>query len=268
MNFENVYWNWNSMQDDHHSASILAIGDSWFWYPFPGGSLLNQLGPLVAPKEHYILAIGNNGAEAYDYVHGKYRDAVTTALKFHGDGLSAVFISGGGNDFAGFNDLRPLLNLNCSNATKPEGCFMPGSGDKTLGDLLNSIAEDYTLLIGQIMVKCPAGTKIVLHNYDYPVPSGDGVFGGNSGGWLKPALDDAQVPAGLQRACMKFLIDRLSDVLTKLRDQGNGQVVLVDGRNTLADADWANELHPKPGGFEKIAEEKWQPELRDCGLAN
>ena len=93
MNFENVYWNWPSMNADHHAASILAIGDSWFWYPFPGGALLNQLGPLVAPKEHFILAIGNNGAEAFDYVQGKYKIAVTTALNFHGGGLSAVFIS-------------------------------------------------------------------------------------------------------------------------------------------------------------------------------
>ncbi len=109
MNFQNVYWDWPSMDADHHSASILAIGDSWFWYPFPGGSLVNRLGPLVAPKEHFVLAIGNNGAEAYDYVHGKYRNAVTTALNFHGDGLSAVFISGGGNDFAGFNEVGSRL---------------------------------------------------------------------------------------------------------------------------------------------------------------
>ena len=268
MNFNNVYWDWNSMQDAHRAASILAIGDSWFWYPFPDGSLLNQLGPLVEPKDHHILAIGNNGAEAYDYVHGKYADAVTTALRFHGDALSAVFISGGGNDFAGFNDLRPLLNANCANATRPESCFMPGSGDKTLSDFLHGVADDYTLLIGQIMVKCRAGTKIFIHNYDYPVPSGDGVFGGGGGGWLKPALDDAKVPAGLQRGCMKFLIDRFTDVLLKLRDQGNGQVVLVDSRNTLADADWANELHPKPEGFKKIAEEKWRTSLRNCGLAS
>ena len=50
MNFQNVYWDWPSMQTDNHSASMLAIGDSWFWYPFPGGSLVTRLGPLGAPK--------------------------------------------------------------------------------------------------------------------------------------------------------------------------------------------------------------------------
>jgi hypothetical protein len=261
MNFENVYWDWDSMDADHHSASILAIGDSWFWYPFPGGSLVNRLGPLVAPKEHYILAVGNNGAEANDYVHGKFKNAVTNALNFHGDGLSAVFVSGGGNDFAGLNDLLPLLNPDCSSAHTAADCFKNGGAEGTLGALMKRVAECYTLLIGQIMMKCPPAATIFLHNYDYPIPSGKGVFGGDSG-WLKPALDDALVPDGLQRDCTKFLIDSFSKVLTSLRDQGNGQIVFVDSRSTLADDDWANELHPKPEGFEKIADGKWGPALK------
>ena len=56
--------------------SILAIGDSWFWYPFPGGSLVNRLGKLVQSREHSILAVGHNGAEAYDYVFGKHEKNV------------------------------------------------------------------------------------------------------------------------------------------------------------------------------------------------
>ena len=255
------------MREDYHAASILAIGDSWFWYPFPGGSLINRLGPLVAPKEHFLLAIGNTGAEAYDYVHGKFKNAVTTALNFHGDGLSAVFISGGGNDFAGLNDLLPLLNLDCSSAHSAAECFKPGDDDGTLGGFMKKIAEDYTLLIGQIMVKCPTGIKIFVHNYDYAIPSGKGVFGGQSD-WLKRPLDDALVPTALQRDCIKLIIDRFSVVLTTLRDKGNGQVVFVDSRNTLADSDWANEIHPKPEGFEKIGKLKWAPALKSCGLAN
>lgn len=44
MQFENVYWDATLMQTQGNYPSILAIGDSWFWYPFPGGSLLNYLG--------------------------------------------------------------------------------------------------------------------------------------------------------------------------------------------------------------------------------
>ena len=142
MNFENVYWDADEMQADGHAAPILAIGDSWFWYPFPGGSLLNQLGRVVADAQHTILAIGNNGAEAYDYVQGKYRTQVKTALEHHGDGLSGVFLSGGGNDFAGFNDLRPLLKADCSKAKTPQACYRPGDEERMLKWLMRKTAEN------------------------------------------------------------------------------------------------------------------------------
>lgn len=253
------------MQSDHHAASILAIGDSWFWYPFPGGSLLNQLGPLVAPGQHYLLAIGNNGAEAYDYVEGKYRKQVRTALQFHGPALSAVFVSGGGNDFAGFNDLRPLLKNDCSAAAQAKDCFRPGGGDGTLGWLMRKTGEHYTSLVGQIRMACRPETAIFLHTYDYSRPDGKGVLGGS--GWLKPALEDAKVPQALHFDCIRHLVDRFAKTLEAVQKKDPARIVLVDSRGTLAEADWANELHPKPKGFRKIARGRWKPLLEAHGLA-
>ena len=122
----NYYWDENLMKNDGKLPSILAIGDSWFWYPLPGGSLINYIGPVVEKKSHVILAKGMNGAEAFDYVDGKYARSVREALRLYGAGLSAAFISGGGNDFAGFNDLRPLLKDDCSAESTAKGCFRPG----------------------------------------------------------------------------------------------------------------------------------------------
>ncbi len=266
MNVDNVYWDWNSMQADGHFPSILAIGDSWFWYPFPGGSLLNPLGPLFARREHFVLALGNNGAEVFDYVYGKYSKAVKSSLRLHGGGLSAVLISGGGNDFAGFNDLRPLLRDDCSDARRAADCFRPGEADGSLDWLMRKTSDSYRALIGLLFASTPARSRIVLHNYDYAWPSGKGVFG-NRGAWLKPALDDARVPAELQHDCMKFLIDRVTAELQGLEEIDPARVFLVDSRNTLAEADWANELHPKPAGFRKIATERWEPMLEVLELA-
>ncbi len=266
MHFENVYWDAGWMKDDHRAASILAIGDSWFWYPFPGGSLLNQLGRVVAPMQHTILAIGNNGAEAYDYVHGKYKTLVRTALQQHGAGLSAVFLSGGGNDFAGFNDLRPLLKDDCRKFKTAAACFRPGEEERTLGWLMKKITENTSLLIGQIFMMARPGTLVFLHNYDYAYPSGKGVFGGKSD-WLKPALADAGVPARLHHPCIKRLIDQLTKTLAAIAKQNPQRIFLVDSRGTLAPSDWANELHPKSVGFRKLAEQKWQPVLSAQGLA-
>ena len=266
MNAGNVYWDATSMQIDQVYPSILAIGDSWFWYPFPGGSLINQLGELTAPKGHYIFALGNNGAEAFDYVYGKYSRSIRTALKLNGSSLSAAFISGGGNDFAGMNDLRPMLNTDCSAASQASECFRQGDDAGTVTWLMSKTGESYRMLIGQIMAASRPETFILMHNYDYAYPTGKGVFG-NRGSWLKPALDDAKVPEGLQRGCIKLVIDALSAELQALTQIDPHRIFLVNSRGTLAEGDWANELHPKPTGFKKIARQAWRPLLNNLGLA-
>ena len=265
----NVFWDERDMELDGERIypSILAIGDSWFWYPFPGGSLINQLGKLVQPKEHNILALGYNGAEAYDYVFGKYEKTVRTALQKYGDSLSAVFISGGGNDFAGFNDLRPLLLRDCSGSTSANACFDLSPGGE-LPRLMEKIQNSYITLLGRIVIHChSAGFKrVFIHNYDYAIPSGMGVFG-QKGTWLKSALDDAKVPAVHQAGCIRYVLDKFTGALEQIAQKNSDHVVLVKSNGTLVPEDWANELHPKPSGFKKIALERWKPALQECGLA-
>jgi hypothetical protein len=157
------YWDEDKMRNAGHlSPSILAIGDSWFWYPFPGGSLINNLGPMVATQSHVILAKGNNGADLSDYTVGKYKGIVREALRLYGKSLSAVFISGGGNDFAGLHDLRPLLKTDCSNETTAKDCFKTGSGG--LKEFMKAIDNHYRNLIGQIYTRTPPNCHIRLCN--------------------------------------------------------------------------------------------------------
>lgn len=257
-----VYWDLTRMQMDSVQPSILAIGDSWFWYPFPGGSLINEVADLLNDN-HHVYAIGYNGAEAYDYVHGKYARTVRHMLKTYGGSLSAVFISGGGNDFAGISDLRPLLKLNCSAETSAPACFRRGDDAGTLSWLMDKTAESYTALIGQIRLRNPAAT-IVLHNYDYPYPSGQGVFR-DGGGWLLPALIGARVPAHLRFSCTCHLIDEFTAMLKRV-SAVDPHVRVIDSRNTLENSHWANEMHPTPRGFGLIAQQRWKPVLDELGM--
>ncbi len=259
----NVYWDEGSLQRALATPSILAIGDSWFWYPFFGGSLISYLGPIVERKGHTVLAKGMNGAEAFDYVDGKYRDQVVGALRLYGRTLSAVFISGGGNDFAGFNDMRPLLKLDCTAAQTAADCFQ--SGDGGLGRFLERMDQYYRRLIGLVYTFTTLDCLIVMHSYDYAIPDGRGVAGGH--GWLKPALADAGVPEVLQQDCVRYLIDAFHDMLTNIASGDPQHLLIADSRGTLSPADWANELHPKAKGFRKIAKECWKPVLKDAGLA-
>lgn len=260
---DNVFWDPVPMQG--RSASVLAIGDSWFWYPFPGGSLLHYLGPIVAPRSHTVFAIGNNGAEAVDYVEGKYKKQVAWALRTYGRDLSSVWISGGGNDFAGLNDLRPLLRGDCSGATTAAECFLEGPSWPSLDWLISVIRESYAVLIGRVFTECPDGVKVIVHTYDYAIPTGKGAFGRQA--WLKEALDVVHVPQQLRQECIAIVIDRFAAMQRSLVDGSLGRVTQVDSRGTLSPGEWANELHPRGRGFRKIAQTRWRPVLESVGLA-
>lgn len=258
----NYFWDERLMiETDSRAPSILAIGDSWFWYPFYGGSLINYLGEAVRSKGHFIFAKGMNGAEAYDYIDGKYARQVREALRGWRNKLQAVFISGGGNDFAGFADLRPLLKDDCSKEEEPDGCFAAKPG---LDDFFAEVDDHYRRLVGLIHASTRSDCIVVMHTYDYAIPSGEGVFGDS---WLKPALDDAQVRPDLQQRCVNLLIDRFAEVLESICESDPVHFKLVDSRGTLAPADWSNELHPTHEGFEKLVVQKWRPVLRKAGLA-
>jgi len=261
---DNIYWHEPLMRSDGAVPSILAIGDSWFWYPLPGGSLACALAKLVAPRQHTILAFGNNGAEAFDYVDGVYAPIIANALERYGTGCSAVFVSGGGNDFAGFTDLRPLLGFDCSASTTAFDCFNHGTGQGTIEGLFERVKQSYIQLIDLVAAHVPAAARIYLHNYDYPLPTGKAVIGNRA--WLKPALAMAGVPVPLRAACVRYLIDEFSRHLADLEVRYGGRVIFVDSRGTLDEADWANELHPKATGFGKIARRCWKPQLAAGGL--
>ena len=261
MKYQNIYWDEHLMADDYLAASILAIGDSWFWYPFPGGSLLNALAPILKTGQHTVYAVGKNGAEAFDYVNGVYKGLINTALKKHGDGLSAVFVSGGGNDFAGYNDLRPLLGIDCSAAPDEAACYLDSSSKDMLAAFMQKVSKNLRTLIQKVFDKVDDRVVVFLHNYDYAIPSDVGVFGEC---WLQPALEAAKVPPALRAGCVRLLIDRYTDVLSDIAGT-SPRIQVVDTRGALLPGDWANELHPTPAGFRKIAE-KWRPVLQQRAI--
>jgi hypothetical protein len=258
-----MYWDELAMRDAGAMPSILAVGDSWFWYPFPGGSLINNVASHTARRGHVVLAKGMNGAEAFDYAHGVYERSVTTALELYGRGLSAVFISGG-NDFAGFNDLRPLLKDDCSGATSGATCF--ASGNSGLNRFLDEVEDSYRTLIGRVYTYTTTDCVVIMHTYDYAIPDGRAVFRRGKA-WLKPALDDAKVPAALQQACINHLIDTLHSLLLKIASLDSAHLLVVDSRGTLSPNHWANELHPTATGFRRIVNQRWLPILQAQRLA-
>lgn len=102
-------------------ATVICIGDSWFWHPL--ANLTSQLQNRFMNED--ILLIGDSGLEASDLVDPSQRffSMFQTALADYKGTLTHVFISAGGNDFAGFDDFANILNADCSTSAMPAECY-------------------------------------------------------------------------------------------------------------------------------------------------
>lgn len=262
------YWDERLMEEDGEVPQILAIGDSWFWYPV--NNLLNPIFNLF-DGDKCIFAIGNNGAEAVEYVKD-YRADIQESLDAWKNSIEAVLISGGGNDFAGLDDMFRIIRAKCDGYSTVNECFNAGEPKK----LFDEVADAYRQLIDRIFASVPAA-KIFLHNYDRAIPTGKGFVG--NGNWLKEPMKQAHVDLSLQQGIVNRLLFEFTRRL-KAQAARSNQIYFVDsarladvddpedidGKGTLTKTEWANELHPKPRGFNKIARIGWKPAFAAAGL--
>lgn len=248
---ERPYWDERDMLANYERPEILAIGDSWFWYPF--NNLLNPIFNIWNGK--VILALGDNGAEAVEYVGARFQTLITEALEAYADSIRLVLVSGGGNDIAGEDDFDLILKEDCSGAATFAECY-EAAQPATIMDTIESACRT---LIVQVRRMVP-GAAAVLHNYDYAIPTGEGFLG--MGNWLRKPMDDAGVKRELQAPLVNDLIDQLGLRLARLQGEFDN-VRFVNSAGTLAAGEWANELHPKPAGFNKLVRRRWRPILRE-----
>lgn len=262
-----IYWNqYYALQESGESVDVLALGDSWFHYPFN-----NLLTPLHAALDRpTIYAIGDNGARADELCRGAWLARFRWMLQQHPT-IRLVCISAGGNDFAGVGDLdERILRGNCSTARDVPDCYRAGEPEGVLA----AVGDAYRRMIDEVAALRP-GATVLVHNYDYAIPDGRTLPGLRS--WLALPMDNAQVPTegapreGLRRELVRDLIDRFTltlDALETTDPAASVPVELVWSAGTLADGGWANELHPRPLAFARIAYECWRvPARRALGIA-
>lgn len=253
-------WNESELSANDVFPTILAIGDSWFWYP--KNNLATPLHKILnRNKAHIMLVRGHNGAESIEYMSGPIRAQIEIDLdkiKGYGKTLKAVFISGGGNDFAGKDDMLALLQKNCSTANTSQQCFKNNQPKILFGKVQSALLS----VVDLVQKKIP-GTPVFVHGYDYANPNGKGFFG--IGQWLQYPMDSCNVRRDLHQAVVNMLIDQFRLILENTCNQAP-TLRLVDERNTLKPDDWANELHPTMPGFNRLAK-CWKPVLESAGIA-
>ena len=248
------------------NVDVLAIGDSWFHYP--NNNLVPPLYGVLEQPTLYVL--GDNGARADELCAGSWFANFTRMLTDYPT-IKLVCTSAGGNDFAGVGDLDDkILKADCSAATSAEQCFRTGQP----GGVFAAVVASYRTLLDAVSAMHP-GLPVLLHNYDYAIPDGRTLPGMRS--WLKLPMDNCRVPTagaplgGIRREIVRILIDHFTLALDALEAAYTGgtkaRAELVWTAGTLGNAEWANELHPKPRAFNRLGREGWRtPARRAVGL--
>ncbi|MGH8658850.1 MAG: hypothetical protein ACREV4_10380 [Gammaproteobacteria bacterium] len=240
------------------SAGVLvAEGDSWFDYPW------NDVLSLLEDYHGYdVSSVAHRGdrVEHMAYNGGQLEEFTRTLEKLlRGNVIpKAILFSGGGNDVAG-DEFGMLLNHHDS--------AIAGLNDPIVEGVIDRIRMAYLTILSAVTHVIEERIKqripILVHGYDYPVADGRGFLGGLGplpGPWLEPGFRDkgySQLPERI--AIAKKLIDRFNDMLKKTVSIPElSHATYVDLRNTLSNASdykkwWANELHPTPEGFKRVA---------------
>ena len=243
------------------SAGILvAEGDSWFDYP--GTDILKQLEDQHGFEVESVAHRGDP-VEAMAYEGGQlqaFARTLESVLLRRGVLPRAILLSGGGNDVAG-SDFHVLLNHAESTAPGLNQTIVRGLIEERLQaayvNILDTVTQICVARMGQPL-------PILLHGYDYPVPDGRGFWGGWGplpGPWLAPGFEQKGYHDLAQRkALVRQLIDAFNVMLVEVVARPEfAHVQYVDLRGTLPTDGpyrtwWANELHPTPKGFGRVAD--------------
>ncbi len=241
---------------------LVAEGDSWFDYP-----LHDVLKALDDEHGYSVESVSHAGdaIEQMAYENGQLDDFTRRIEKVLAAGAApkAILLSGGGNDLAG-TEFGMLLNHSQSAARGLNESVVKGVIDER-------IRSAYVTILNAITAVCKSqaghAVPILLHGYDYPVPDGRGFLGGWGllpGPWMEPGFRQKGFDQLSERiAIAKALIDRLNAMIKGVAALAPfAHVRYVDLRKTLSNDttnnqykdSWANEMHPTPDGFVKVAD--------------
>lgn len=240
--------------------SAVAVGDSWFDYPFANDfgigqtDIIAQL-DLMYDHKKPILRLAHYGDATTDMMTPKKQERLIKALKNKNLWVSgrpnAIFCSAGGNDVAG-NQFRDFLNYN-SGIPASEGLQL-----EVFNELLSHAKANYETLFELRDAYAP-GVRVIGHSYDFPTPDGRPVdfFGLRIGPWLKPSLDLKKWNTADGKAIVADALNRFRRMLDGLASIPKNKFHLVKTQGTLVDPDytqdWKNELHPTSRGFKAMA---------------
>lgn len=205
---------------------LVAEGDSWFTYP-----MLDVVGALNDTYAISHLAAAGDTLEQMleqdEYLSETQRVQARILL-----------LSGGGNDALGGGDLKSHLRPFDSNLTAAQHI------KSSYTALVDQAIQRFDQIFRRVAREAP-GVVAICHGYDYAIP--------NDGKWLGNPMEEINISdKKFQHLIVCELIDRFTLAMSRLASR-YPHVVFLDNRKTVLAGEWADELHPNPSGFRKLA---------------
>jgi hypothetical protein len=240
--------------------NLLADGDSWFDYPLTDGlpigssDIIHQLQSLITPAPE-ILNLAHHGDATTALMGVSKRNELMKQLHDPNNGhFDAILFSGGGNDLVG-DQFRLWLQDEASAGGDPTKAV----DQQALSDILGVVVTAYRDLLAA-RDSMGHDIPIFVHAYDLALPTNIGVCG--NGPWLFPSLQSRSWmndtnPWDLAKgaAIVKLILIEFEKQMRSLSTVPGNNVVYIETQGTLVASEWANDLHPTPGGFKKIAQQ-------------
>ncbi|TPQ32977.1 SGNH/GDSL hydrolase family protein [Bradyrhizobium guangdongense] len=231
---------------------MLAVGDSWFDYPLTGNGLplvdtdviaqLRRIGAMPPT----ILNLAHHGDAAVDEMSLPKQERMIAALTDPSNWIDgkpdAILFSAGGNDIAG-DQFCIFLDFNDGHVSG----LNQDRFQKSLG-----VVEACYLELFALRDRLAPGVPIFGHCYDFAIPNGS--HPPCAGPWLKPSLDFCNWSVAKGKVIVHEALATFRVMLARLAADAANNFHMVDTQGTLTSAEWANELHPIPSGFNKIAQ--------------
>ena len=229
--------------------NLFSDGDSWFDYPLPPlkpNDVIRSVGQHGTPQP-FLLNLAHYGDEARDILGVKKRKRIIDNLSDKENGtFDAILFSGGGNDTVG-NQFCLWIKDFIAGMTPSHGINGPRL-DAVLG-VVRSAYEDLIAIRDNVAHDCP----VFIHAYDFAIPTNIGLCDNTIGPWLYPSLQyRGWKDLGPATQVVKEFLLQFRNILAKIAT-AHKNVIYVETQGTLTADEWANELHPSPDGFDKIA---------------
>lgn len=249
---------------------IVSEGDSWFQFPFLIDDVVDQLG-----QDHLVWSLDAAGDTAQNMVV-KQPEYLKGLRERRSDGVAAFMFSAAGNDIIGEDETgKPVLTQLLKQHDPDRGAAWHIDQSR-LATILSFLESCYRKVVADIRSEEGfARLPIIVHGYDYAVPSG-GPGDDRDPGWAErdewlggpmkaKGIDDPE----LRRAIVRFLIDALYDMLFKLAgNSAETRIYVVEVRGALARlGDWADEIHATSASFGNVAD-RFRATLREAGITS